>query len=57
VTRLFGSTPTATSRTEGVKDEDVIAYYKKGVTNIKLFEKIHEVKLIPSPTSWPTSTS
>jgi hypothetical protein len=26
----------------GVKDEDVIAYYKKGVTNIKLFEKIHE---------------
>jgi hypothetical protein len=25
----------------GVKDEDVIAYYKKGVTNIKLFEKIH----------------
>jgi hypothetical protein len=27
----------------GVKDEDVITYYKKGVTNIKLFEKIHEV--------------
>jgi hypothetical protein len=26
----------------GVKDEDVIAYYKKGVTNIKVFEKIHE---------------
>jgi hypothetical protein len=26
-----------------VKDEDVIAYYKKGVTNIKLFKKIHEV--------------
>jgi hypothetical protein len=26
----------------GVKDEDVIAHYKKGVTNIKLFEKIHE---------------
>jgi hypothetical protein len=26
----------------GVKDEDVIAYYKKGVTNIKLFETIHE---------------
>jgi hypothetical protein len=25
----------------GVKDEDIIAYYK-GVTNIKLFEKIHE---------------
>jgi hypothetical protein len=25
-----------------VKDEDVIAYYKKGITNIKLFEKIHE---------------
>jgi hypothetical protein len=26
----------------GVKDEDVISYYKKGVTNLKLFEKIHE---------------
>jgi hypothetical protein len=26
----------------GVKDEDVIAYYKKRITNIKLFEKIHE---------------
>jgi hypothetical protein len=26
----------------GVKDEDVIAYYKKGITNIKLSEKIHE---------------
>jgi hypothetical protein len=26
----------------GVKDEDVIDYYKKGVTNIKLFERIHE---------------
>jgi hypothetical protein len=26
----------------GVKDEDVIAYYKKGITNIKLFVKIHE---------------
>jgi hypothetical protein len=26
----------------GVKDEDVIAYYKKGITNVKLFEKIHE---------------
>jgi hypothetical protein len=26
----------------GVKDEDVIAYYKKVITNIKLFEKIHE---------------
>jgi hypothetical protein len=25
-----------------VKDEDGIAYYKKGITNIKLFEKIHE---------------
>jgi hypothetical protein len=25
-----------------VKDEDVIANYKKGITNIKLFEKIHE---------------
>jgi hypothetical protein len=26
----------------GVKDEDVTTYYKKGVSNIKLFEKIHE---------------
>jgi hypothetical protein len=26
----------------GVKDDDIIAYYKKGMTNIKLFEKIHE---------------
>jgi hypothetical protein len=26
----------------GVKDEDVIAYCKKGITNIKLFEKIHK---------------
>jgi hypothetical protein len=26
----------------GVQDEDVIAYYKKGITNINLFEKIHE---------------
>jgi hypothetical protein len=26
----------------GVKDKDVITYYKKGITNIKLFEKIHE---------------
>jgi hypothetical protein len=26
----------------GVKDDDVIAYYKKGIINIKLFEKIHE---------------
>jgi hypothetical protein len=26
----------------GVKDEDVIAYYEKGVTNIKLSKKIHE---------------
>jgi hypothetical protein len=26
----------------GVKYDDVIAYYKKGITNIKLFEKIHE---------------
>jgi hypothetical protein len=25
-----------------VKDEDVIAYYKKGITNMKLFGKIHE---------------
>jgi hypothetical protein len=25
-----------------VKDKDVIAYYKKGITSIKLFEKIHE---------------
>jgi hypothetical protein len=27
----------------GIKDNDVIAYYKKEITNIKLFEKIHEV--------------
>jgi hypothetical protein len=26
----------------GVKDEEIIAYYNKGITNIKLFEKIHE---------------
>jgi hypothetical protein len=26
----------------GVKEEDVIFYDKKGITNIKLFEKIHE---------------
>jgi hypothetical protein len=26
----------------GVKDDDVIPYYKKGTTNTKLFEKIHE---------------
>jgi hypothetical protein len=38
----------------GVKDEDVIAYYKKGITNIKLFEKIHEADAHPSATSWPT---
>jgi hypothetical protein len=25
----------------GVKDEDVIIYYKKGITNINPFEKIH----------------
>jgi hypothetical protein len=30
------------NRLAGVKDEDVIAYYKKGITNIKLFDKIHE---------------
>jgi hypothetical protein len=24
-----------------VKDDDVIAYYKNGISNIKLFEKIH----------------
>jgi hypothetical protein len=26
----------------GMKDEDVIAYYKKAITSIKLFKKIHE---------------
>jgi hypothetical protein len=26
----------------GVKDEDVITYYKKGITNMKLSKKIHE---------------
>jgi hypothetical protein len=25
-----------------VKDDNVIAYYKKGITNIKLFKNIHE---------------
>jgi hypothetical protein len=25
-----------------VKDNDIIAYYKKGIANIKLFEKIHK---------------
>jgi hypothetical protein len=30
----------------GVKDDDVISYYKKGITNIKLFEKIHEASTI-----------
>jgi hypothetical protein len=25
-----------------VKDDDIITYYEKGITNIKLFEKIHE---------------
>jgi hypothetical protein len=41
----------------GVKDDDVITYYKKGITNIKLFEKIHEADEKPLVTSWPTSTS
>jgi hypothetical protein len=41
----------------GVKDEDVIAYYKKGITNIKLFEKINETYTHTSVTSWPTSTN
>jgi hypothetical protein len=26
----------------GVKDDDVITYYKTGITNIELFQKIHE---------------
>jgi hypothetical protein len=26
----------------GIKDKDVITYYKKGITNIKLFKKIRE---------------
>jgi len=26
----------------GVKDDDVIQYYKRGVTNLQLFEKLHE---------------
>jgi hypothetical protein len=26
----------------GIKDDNVIAYYKKGITNIKLCEKIHK---------------
>jgi hypothetical protein len=36
--RYFENRNTLTS----VKDEDVVAYYKKGLTNLKLFEKIHE---------------
>jgi hypothetical protein len=40
----------------GVKDEDVIANYKKGVTNIKLFEKIREADAHSIPTSWPMLT-
>jgi hypothetical protein len=39
----------------GVKDEDVIAYYKKGITNIKLFEKIHEADAHTIGDPWPTS--
>jgi hypothetical protein len=31
----------------GVKDEYIIAYYKKGVTNIKFFDKIHEADSHP----------
>jgi hypothetical protein len=42
----------------GVKDDDIIAYYKKGITNIKLFEKIHEADAKkPLVTSWPVSTN
>jgi hypothetical protein len=42
----------------GVKDDDIIAYYKKGITNIKLFEKIHEADaktigdLMATSTNW-----
>jgi hypothetical protein len=38
----------------GVKDDDVIAYYKKGITNIKLFKKIHEAdaKTIGDPMAY-----
>jgi hypothetical protein len=39
------STQTATSRithSRRSQGRRVIAYYKKGVTNLKLFEKIHE---------------
>jgi hypothetical protein len=40
----------------GVQDDDVIAYYKKGITNIKL---LRSMKLTQKPlvTSWPTSTN
>jgi hypothetical protein len=41
----------------GVNDEDVIAYYKKGITNIELFERSMKLTPTPLPTSWPTSTS
>jgi hypothetical protein len=37
--RYFENRNTLTS----VKDDDIIAYYKKGITNIKLFEKIHDI--------------
>jgi hypothetical protein len=41
----------------GVKDEDIIAYYKKGVTTSSSSRRSTKLTLIPLPTSWPTSTS
>jgi hypothetical protein len=41
----------------GVKDEDIIAYYKKGIANIKLFEKIHEADAHTIGDLMATSTS
>jgi hypothetical protein len=41
----------------GVKDEDIIAYYKKGVTNLNLFEKIHKANAHTIANLKPMSTS
>jgi hypothetical protein len=41
----------------GVKDEDVIAYYNKGSPTSSSSRRSTKLTLIPSPTSWPTSTS
>jgi hypothetical protein len=41
----------------GVKDEDVIAYYKKGSPTSSYLKRSMKLTHIPSVTSWPTSTS